>query len=79
MSARQGSFLYVPGGTVHRYANEEPEPARYLGLVAPAGFEKFAVDVAALVSSEPARTPSADDLWALNREYGIVTLEPGPE
>ncbi len=79
VSAQPGSFVYVPGGTVHRYTNEEAVPARYLGMVAPAGFEKFAIELADLVASAPAHAPSADDLLALNRRYGIVTVEPGPE
>ncbi len=79
VSAPSGSFVYVPGGTIYRYVHEELVPARYLGMVVPAGFERFAVDLAAPVSSAPARPPSADNLLALNRKYGIVTVEPGPE
>lgn len=41
-----GGFILVPRGLAHTFATAGPEPARFLTVHSPAGFEQFAIDVA---------------------------------
>jgi quercetin dioxygenase-like cupin family protein len=43
---QQGALLHLPPGAWFRWANEQDAPARLLMMFAPAGFEKFFIDVA---------------------------------
>jgi quercetin dioxygenase-like cupin family protein len=48
VDAGPGSFVAVPPGVVHTFANETDEPARVLNLFAPGGFEAYLRELAAL-------------------------------
>jgi quercetin dioxygenase-like cupin family protein len=51
-----GSYGLVPPGSPHTFSNQRDEPARVLNLIAPAGFERYMQDVAALGEPiDPAR------------------------
>lgn len=41
VSAPAGSFVLVPPGVVHTFANEAAQPVRFLGLSAPAGLDAY--------------------------------------
>src|SRR5262245_21259242 len=41
LTATRGQFLFASAGAVHTLANLADEPARYLLVVTPAGFERF--------------------------------------
>jgi mannose-6-phosphate isomerase-like protein (cupin superfamily) len=40
-----GSFVLIPRGTVHTFWNAGSTPAKLLGILSPAGFEQFFVEV----------------------------------
>jgi mannose-6-phosphate isomerase-like protein (cupin superfamily) len=40
-TARTGSFVFVPRGTLHNFRNQTARPARLVIGLTPAGFEKF--------------------------------------
>ncbi len=40
-SAKAGSFVFIPRGTVHAFCRAGQEPAKALATFSPAGFEKF--------------------------------------
>jgi quercetin dioxygenase-like cupin family protein len=40
-SVGPGSFVLVPPGVVHTFANREPAPARFLNIYQPAGNEQY--------------------------------------
>lgn len=44
-SAGPGSFVSVPKGTVHRWANESGRPARSLVFLVPGGFDEFLMKI----------------------------------
>jgi quercetin dioxygenase-like cupin family protein len=46
VEAPPGTFLLVPPGVVHTFSNQTSEPARFLGLVSPAGFEHYFEELA---------------------------------
>src|SRR5690242_19256763 len=41
ITARPGTFIQAPRGIAHSFKNRTELPARMLGFVTPAGFEKF--------------------------------------
>ncbi len=41
VEGKPGTYVAVPKGTVHRWANESAHPARAIVYVVPAGFEEF--------------------------------------
>ena len=45
MRASAGSFFYVPRGTLHTFKNVGMSPSRVLGVIGPAGLEKFFEEV----------------------------------
>ncbi len=48
VEAGPGTFVAVPPGVVHTFANEGAEPARVLNLFSPGGFEAYLRELAAL-------------------------------
>ena len=46
-TAERGQFAFARGGIVHTLANLDERPARYLLLIAPAGFERYFERIAA--------------------------------
>ena len=55
VEAGPGTFVAVPPGVVHTFANEGAEPARVLNLFSPAGLEAYLRELAALGrASDPA-------------------------
>jgi quercetin dioxygenase-like cupin family protein len=47
LTATAGQFAYARGGRVHTLANLSDDPARYLLIITPAGFERYFDRVAA--------------------------------
>jgi quercetin dioxygenase-like cupin family protein len=43
-----GTYALVPPGNAHTFSNPSDEPVRFLNVMAPAGFERYLQDVAAL-------------------------------
>lgn len=78
--APTGTTVFVPAGADFAWRNDTDEPARYLAIHAPAGFDQFFVDVAREVRTrggEP--TPEVmqqviPPLWA---KYGIQSASAG--
>ncbi len=69
IEARAGDFVLAPRGVAHTYEVGD-EPARWLVLTSPAGFERFVRGVAALDAPDPAR------LAAIAAEHDIEILGP---
>lgn len=45
MDAGAGTVLYVPRGTLHGFANHQQTPVKALVIIAPAGFERFFLEL----------------------------------
>jgi len=75
-----GSCLYVRKGTLHTYRNVGTQPARYLGVLAPAGIERFfeEVSVPAMDSSSPPpfEQEDLDRLLAIAPKFGLEIKPP---
>lgn len=46
---QQGSFVLVPRGALHTFANAGPEPARWIGIFAPGRYEKLVEELGAIL------------------------------
>lgn len=59
-----GSFVAVPRGTVHRWANESGSPARVMVILVPGGFDEFLMKIGTPVTEEnqTSAPPSKEDI-----------------
>jgi mannose-6-phosphate isomerase-like protein (cupin superfamily) len=78
VDAPAGGYARVPPGVVHGFSNPTGEPARFLGLIVPGGFEQYWVELAELMANEPT-WPPADParVLALMARYDAFP-PPGP-
>jgi len=70
--ASAGSFFYVPRGTLHTFKNVGTSPSRVLGVISPAGLEKFFEEVgepATEGASAPEGPPDVEKLIATARKW----------
>ena len=65
-----GSYIVKPRGIPHAFWNPGPEPARLLEIIAPAGFERYFMQLAALVNKNVSRDDEAFEKLA--SEYGLT-------
>jgi quercetin dioxygenase-like cupin family protein len=74
-----GSAMFAERGVPHAYEVLGDEPARFLVVATPAGFEEFVAEVArgadALCLPEPSE-PDPEKMAAVSRRYGIELLGP---
>jgi mannose-6-phosphate isomerase-like protein (cupin superfamily) len=57
VKATAGCLAYVPKGSAHAFCNPYKEPARLVGFIAPAGFEKYFEETANYLHGLPAGEP----------------------
>jgi mannose-6-phosphate isomerase-like protein (cupin superfamily) len=70
IDASAGSYILVPRGVVHTFANISGEPVRFLNISAPGGLENYFRDLAdAMVSGT---TPGSPDFGTLAAKYDFV-------
>jgi len=67
-----GEFVFLPRGIGHAQSNPGPDPARFLVLVIPAGFEQYFPDLEALL--EAGAQLSAEIISPLLAHYGVRPL-----
>ena len=75
VQADEGSFLWVPHGTAHTFANASGRPLHVLALAAPGGIEHLFAEQAAHIESTNGN-PSAEVMDQLGRKHGALTLGP---
>ena len=68
--ATPGSLIHMPLGVIHGYHNETAEPARFLVISTPGGFDAYFTDLIAWMKREP-QWPFAepDKLSAFGRHH----------
>jgi mannose-6-phosphate isomerase-like protein (cupin superfamily) len=72
-----GALAFVPRGSTHTFCNPYDEPVRFLGIISPAGFEKYFDDSAELMGSMPPNMPlDLEKLAALGQSYGSIIVGP---
>lgn len=80
-AARAGSFVAIPRGTVHRWANESDRPARSLVLLVPGGFDDFLIRIGKPLADprQPASPPTREEIdfaISIAPEYHMEVLKP---
>lgn len=65
-----GGYLRISPGVVHAFSNPADEPARFLGLIVPGGFERYWEELSVLMANEPSWPPAdMSPLVALMEKY----------
>jgi quercetin dioxygenase-like cupin family protein len=73
-----GSFMSVPAGCPHAFANPGPGPARMLFAVTPAGHERYLTELASLLASPgPPDQAAITELRARHDIEQLTPLNPG--
>jgi quercetin dioxygenase-like cupin family protein len=70
--APAGTFLFIPRGTPHAFLNPTTEPATYIVIISPPGFEKYFEERALAVDSD--LPPEA--LRAISKRHDRVVVGP---
>ena len=71
-----GAFVYVPTRTIHKFSNEQDEPARMLSVITPGGFEEYFKELVTLAQSEPTWPPKdMSKVLALYQKYDTFMPE----
>jgi mannose-6-phosphate isomerase-like protein (cupin superfamily) len=84
INATPGTFVHVPKGRPHSFANKGVNPAKALAWVAPGGLEKMFMEIGTqttdTLASPPTVSPTdAEKLFAVVPKYGLELLPPKPE
>lgn len=66
-----GTFVLMPRGIVHTFANPGAVPARVLVISSPGGVIAYFEEAAALTNAAPSGQPDPQQLVALATRYGI--------
>ncbi len=75
VQASAGSFLWVPRGTAHTFANGGADPLHVVGFAAPGGIEALFAEQAAYFASLNG-PPDLAVLSAMGQRHGAPTLGP---
>lgn len=71
---RPGTFVAVPTGTTHAFANRGTMPARMLLVTTPPGHERYFSDLADILSRPGA--PDPDEIAALRAQFDTTQVSP---
>ena len=74
LSAHPGTFVNVPTGVVHAFANRGNAPARMLLVCTPPGHERYFADLAAILARDGA--PDPDEIASLRARYDTTQVSP---
>jgi len=71
-----GAFVQVPTRTIHKFSNDQDQPARMLSVITPGGFEEYFKELVTLAQSEPAWPPKdLGKLLVLYQKYDTFMPE----
>jgi uncharacterized cupin superfamily protein len=71
---RAGTFVAVPPGTAHAFANRSNLPARMLLVATPPGHEHYFAELAGILSR--AGAPDPDEIAALRARFDTTQVSP---
>jgi uncharacterized cupin superfamily protein len=69
-----GTFVSVPPGTAHAFANRTQSPARMLLVCTPPGHESYFVELAAILARDG--KPDPDEIAALRARFDTTQVSP---
>jgi mannose-6-phosphate isomerase-like protein (cupin superfamily) len=71
--AGPGTYVLKPRGVPHAFWNPGPEPARFVEIISPPGFEKYFEELAELVyAADPEDPDFAESIGTLGARYGLT-------
>lgn len=70
LEATPGQLVLKPRGVPHAFWNATDEPARFLELISPAGFESYFAEAASMF--DPVEGPDMEAFAALSERYEIA-------
>ena len=81
IQAKPGTFVNVPPNVLHSFKNETNETAKLIGILSPAGFEQFFVEVGVEVSDINIKPPpftneQIQKLASIAPKYGMELKPP---
>jgi quercetin dioxygenase-like cupin family protein len=75
IDAAAGSYILVPPGVVHTFANVSDEPVRFLNISAPGGLEKYLRDLADAMRSGTIAPETPDFATIISRPRDRAALK----
>ncbi len=75
VKAPAGAFIQVPRGSVFAFSNPGPEPARFLALYSPGGFEKYFEEMTEVIERH-GYPPPPDVMASVVGKYGVEVVGP---
>jgi quercetin dioxygenase-like cupin family protein len=69
--AGPGSFVFAPRDVPHKLTNMSTGPSTHLGIISPAGFERFFQEI-----SQLPRPPAVEQIVAIAAKYRLDILAP---
>ena len=67
LEATPGQLVFKPRGVPHAFWNATDEPARFLEIISPAGFERYFAEAASMFTGPP----DMEAFAALSERYGL--------
>ncbi len=75
VKAPAGAFIQVPRGSVFAFSNPGSNPARFLALYSPGGFEKYFEEMTEVIERH-GYPPPPDVMAPIVRKYGVEVVGP---
>jgi mannose-6-phosphate isomerase-like protein (cupin superfamily) len=69
-----GGFVFMPRRAMHCWRNPDPNPARFLTMLLPAGGERYFLDLAAALAA--GTPPTIEALTPLMAHHGMRPVQP---
>jgi mannose-6-phosphate isomerase-like protein (cupin superfamily) len=76
LSVTPGTFVWLPRGVPHTFANLGAEPVRAVGMIVPGGLEGMFKEQAGYFASLEGEPPDPDVLGELGARYGVRAVGP---
>jgi mannose-6-phosphate isomerase-like protein (cupin superfamily) len=78
LASPAGSFVLIPRGAVHSFANPGAVPLRWLTIFSPAWVSGWIEAESELLRSSSTEAPDPDKWAAIGRKYGLEIVGPPP-
>jgi oxalate decarboxylase/phosphoglucose isomerase-like protein (cupin superfamily) len=75
---RRGAYVVVPPGCVHTFWNPSDQPATYLTVMSPRGFERYLAELASGLRHVATDEEAAAVRQRLSTAYDITVVGPPP-
>jgi mannose-6-phosphate isomerase-like protein (cupin superfamily) len=79
VDAPAGSFVLIPRGTVHAFANPGAEPLRWLTFISPGWVSEWIEEESDLLDETGSGEPDAAKQEAIYEKYGLELVAPPPD